>query len=206
MSVYALNYGNNGTGDIPTSAHQLQTFVESFVLPNSGASKVDIVGHSQGGMMPRYYIRYLGGAGKVDDLVGLAPSNHGTSNPMTLFPGLGYWCAACLQQRTGSDFLTRLNSGDETPGPVSYTTIVTRHDGVVTPYTSGYLAGAVNITIQEYSVVHDDQGAVVRLPESPARAKASPRRLEWHELAPVRVTINAPDVQSERNRSRGRLA
>ena len=65
---------------------------------------------------------------------------------------------------------------------------------------------AVNITIQEYSVVHDDQGAVVRLPESPARAKASPRRLEWHELAPVRVTINAPDVQSERNRSRGRLA
>ena len=40
-----------------------------------------MVGHSQGGMMPRYYIKFLGGAGKVDDLVGLSPSNHGTVQP-----------------------------------------------------------------------------------------------------------------------------
>ena len=39
-----------------------------------------MVGHSQGGMMPRYYIKFLGGAEVVDDLVGLAPSNHGTSS------------------------------------------------------------------------------------------------------------------------------
>ena len=49
-----------------------------------------MVGHSQGGMMPRYYIKFLGGADKVDDLVGLAPSNHGTSNPLLLTPGLEY--------------------------------------------------------------------------------------------------------------------
>ena len=45
----------------------------------TGASQVDIVGHSQGGMMPRYYIKFLGGAAKVHTLVGLAPSNHGTT-------------------------------------------------------------------------------------------------------------------------------
>ena len=29
--------------------------------------------------MPRYYLKFLGGAAKVDTLVGLAPSNHGTT-------------------------------------------------------------------------------------------------------------------------------
>ena len=29
-------------------------------------------------MMPRYWIKYLGGESKVVDLVGLAPSNYGT--------------------------------------------------------------------------------------------------------------------------------
>ena len=49
------------------------------VLAATGAKKVDLVGHSQGGMMPRYYIKNLGGASKVNTLVGLAPSNHGTT-------------------------------------------------------------------------------------------------------------------------------
>src|SRR5687768_3000886 len=77
--VFALDYGRRATGPIEHSADQLRTFVER-VRTATGAAKVSLVGHSQGGMMPRYYIKYLGGASKVDDLVGLAPSNHGTSN------------------------------------------------------------------------------------------------------------------------------
>ena len=147
--VFALDYGNRATGRIEDSAAQLKAFVDK-VLAATRASKVSIVGHSQGGMMPRYYIKFLGGAAKVDDLVGLAPSNHGTASPLLLTPGLGYLCTACLQQRTGSAFLRRLNAGDETPGPVSYTNIVTRYDEVVLPYTSGYLSGAntTNIKLQ----------------------------------------------------------
>ena len=110
-----------------------------------------MVGHSQGGMMPRYYIKFLGGASKVDDLVGLAPSNHGTSNPLLLTPGLGYLCPSCLQQKTGSAFLRHLNAGDETPGSVSYTNVVTRNDEVVLPHTSGFLTGpnTTNIRLQD---------------------------------------------------------
>src|SRR3954462_7677258 len=59
--TFALDYGNRGTGDMAASAPQLKAFVDG-VLAQTGASKVDIVGHSQGGMMPGYYIKNLGGA------------------------------------------------------------------------------------------------------------------------------------------------
>jgi len=148
--VYALDYGNRATGPIEDSAAQLKAFVDK-VLTATGAQRVSLVGHSQGGMMPRYYLKFLGGASKVDDLVGLAPSNHGTSHPLLLTPGLGHLCPSCLQQKTGSAFLTHLNSGDETPGAVSYTNIVTSHDEVVLPYTSGFLSGpnTTNIRLQD---------------------------------------------------------
>jgi triacylglycerol lipase len=113
--VFALDYGNgptngvNGVGDIPTSARQLQTFV-NVVLNKTHSPKVSIVGHSQGGMMPRYYAKFLGGAAKIDDLVGLSPSSHGTTNPAAL--PAGPFCPACAQQAVGSDFLKHLNAGD----------------------------------------------------------------------------------------------
>ena len=94
--------------------------------------------------MPRYFIKNLGGAGVVDDLVGLAPSNHGTANPLA--PIAGSSCPACRQQVTGSAFLRDLNAGDETSGDVSYTQVVTRYDEVVIPYTSGFLAPDLRVT------------------------------------------------------------
>jgi triacylglycerol esterase/lipase EstA (alpha/beta hydrolase family) len=148
--VFALDYGNRGTGDIPTSAGQVARFVDA-VLGATGARKVSLVGHSQGGMMPRWYLKFLGGAAKVDDLVGLAPSNHGTTNPGAFVAGATF-CPACDQQRAGSPFLQTLNAGDETPGAVSYTSIETRYDEVVTPFTSAFLApgpNTVNILLQD---------------------------------------------------------
>jgi triacylglycerol esterase/lipase EstA (alpha/beta hydrolase family) len=140
--VFALEYGNRATGDIAESAGQLKRFVDA-VLGATGAHRVSLVGHSQGGMMPRYYIKFLGGDSKVDDLVGLAPSNHGTTNPGAFVTGATI-CVACDQQRAGSDFLQQVNAGDETPGPVSYTVVETKYDEVVTPYTSAFLATGPN--------------------------------------------------------------
>ena len=149
--VFSLDYGNRATGPIEESAEQLKTFVDD-VRATTGAGRVSIVGHSQGGMMPRYYIKYLGGKRKVEDLVGLAPSNHGTAVSGDLGSGETQGCEACDQQRTGSDFLEDLNNPDETPGDVDYTQVVTRYDEVVVPYTSGFLSGdrSTNITLQDY--------------------------------------------------------
>lgn len=166
--VFAFNYGGlspadpiQGTGNIPASARQLAAFV-SQVLAATGATRVDIVGHSQGGMMPRYYLRFLGGAAHVHTLVGLAPSSHGTTidglttlaRTLSLLGAfskvLGTACPACRQQETGSAFLTRLNAGGDTVPGVNYTVIETRNDEVVTPYTSAFLSGprVTDITVQ----------------------------------------------------------
>ena len=150
--VYALNYGSyNGSGllgvyglaEMERSARELRDFVDG-VRAQTGAAKVSLVGHSQGGLMPRYFIKNLGGEAVVEDLVGLAPSNHGTTNPLA--PVAGFSCPACRQQVAGSAFLRALNSGDESPGDVAYTQLVTRYDEVVIPYTSGYLAPDANVT------------------------------------------------------------
>jgi len=164
--VFALNYGSHegsgalgiyGVGDIAQSAAELDAFVDQ-VLAASGAAEVDLVGHSQGGMMPRYYLKYLGGAAEVNALIGLSPSNHGTTldGLFTLgsfFPGansLFGTCPACEQQEAGSTFLTQLNAGGETVPGVAYTVIQTRFDQVVTPYTSAFLSGpnVKNILLQ----------------------------------------------------------
>lgn len=147
--VFALDYGNRATGPVEESAAELEVFVDQ-VLAATGAARVAMVGHSQGGMMPRYYIKYLGGATKVEDLVGLAPSNHGTTVGEAFGSGVG--CTSCEQQMSGSDFLTALNNPDETPGEVDYTQVVTEYDEVVVPYTSGFLAPdaqSANITLQD---------------------------------------------------------
>ncbi len=179
--VFALNYGSYAgsgqlgvyaTGDIAASAEQLSAFVDR-VLAATGASQVDLVGHSQGGMMPRYYLRFLGGAAKVHALVGLASSNHGTTldGLFTLagfFPGadafVGLLCPACQQQKVGSAFLSRLNSGSETVPGVSYTVIESANDEVVTPYTSAFLSGpnVSNILLQSQCAL--DQGEHLSMP------------------------------------------
>jgi hypothetical protein len=87
--------------------------------------------------------------------VGLAPSNHGTTlfGLSTLASAFGdsasvLGCTACSEQLAGSAFLTHLNAGHETEPGVHYTVIETRYDDVVTPYTSAFLSGANNITVQ----------------------------------------------------------
>jgi triacylglycerol esterase/lipase EstA (alpha/beta hydrolase family) len=179
--VFALNYGayagSNllgvyGVGEIANSAGQLSSFVNR-VLAATGAQQVDLVGHSQGGMMPRYYVKFLGGSDKVNTLVGLAPSNHGTTldglfTLASYFPGasafVGALCPACSEQQRGSAFLTNLNAGGDTVAGVNYASIQSANDEVVTPYASAFLSGprATNILLQSQCAL--DQGEHLSMP------------------------------------------
>jgi triacylglycerol esterase/lipase EstA (alpha/beta hydrolase family) len=169
--VFAFNYGMNspvslgrfgGLSDIVQSAGVMRDFV-NLVLTTTHAAKVDVIGHSQGGMMPNYYIKRLGGAAVVHTFIALAPSNHGTTldgittlgRQLNLlgfannaFSALGV--PGLAQQEDGSDFQNALFAdGDTVAGP-RYVVIETTHDEVVTPYTNAFLSGAnvTNILLQ----------------------------------------------------------
>jgi triacylglycerol lipase len=143
-----------GLGDIGVTSAALAPFVDQ-VLAQTGASRVDLIGHSQGGLVARYYIKFLGGASKVDSFVGLATPHHGTQLAnLAMLHGvvdcLGY--PFCQQVVTGSPFLNDLNGDDDTFGAVRYTNFASTLDLIVVPYTNAFQrsAGAVNVTIQQH--------------------------------------------------------
>ncbi|WP_330176541.1 alpha/beta fold hydrolase [Streptomyces sp. NBC_01498] len=188
--VFSLDYGQlpgvpffHGLGPIETSAGQLSAYVDR-VLAATGAPEVDIVGHSQGGMMPRYYLKFLGGAQKVNALVGLAPDNHGTTllgltKLLPHFPGaedlLTENTPGLADQIAGSAFLTKLNAGGDTVPGVAYTVIATRYDQVVTPYRSQFLSGpgVRNVTLQDLCAVNLSEHLAIGLID----------RIAFHEVA-----------------------
>ncbi|MFF7814961.1 esterase/lipase family protein [Streptomyces sp. NPDC007945] len=164
--VYSLDYGQlpnvpffHGLGPIEKSAGQLDAFVDR-VLAATGVPEADLVGHSQGGMMPRWYLKFLGGAEKVNALVGIAPDNHGTTllgltRLLPHFPGaedlITSSTPGLADQIAGSAFLTKLNEGGDTVPGVRYHVIATRYDQVVTPYRTQFLDGpnVTNVLIQD---------------------------------------------------------
>ncbi len=162
--VFAKTYGQDarypsrgGVQPMERSAAELAAFVDE-VLAATGAKKVDIVGHSEGAIMPRWYLKFGGGTKKVEHFVGWAGPNHGTdiwgiTKLRALVPGwdtyMGAYCGPCPQFMPGSDFLTKLNAGDETPGSTHYTVISTKYDEIVTPYQTSFLEGAENLVLQE---------------------------------------------------------
>ncbi|MBZ4322420.1 esterase/lipase family protein [Streptomyces huiliensis] len=169
--VFSLDYGQlpgvpvfNGLGPVEKSSAQLSAYVDR-VREATGAPKVDLVGHSQGGgVMPRYYLNFLDGAGKVNSLTALAPSNHGTTlsgltKLMDLIPGarqaIHGLTPGLTDQAVGSEFIKKLNSRPDTVPGVSYTVIATKYDEVVTPYQTAYLSGpnVRNILLQDRCAV-----------------------------------------------------
>ena len=140
-----------GTQDIRLTAQALRSFVDG-VRASTGAAKVDLVGHSQGGLVARAYVKWYGGATKVDSLVTLGTPNRGTY-VANLVKVLGFGsCAAvvaCQQMSIGSSFLADLNAGDDTVGSVRYTTVRTLQDELVRPVDQATLFdGATNVLIQ----------------------------------------------------------
>ena len=167
--VFSLTYGVapgttyplsalGGMNDIASSAAELGAFVDK-VLAATGAGKVDIVGHSQGTLMPDYYAKFLGGARRIHAYVSLAPLWHGTTlgdvEPLSVraFGAAADqptpFCAACGQMSSSSDFMAMMRAGGVAVPGIRYTNIVSRYDELVQPYTSGIEPGMTNIVLQD---------------------------------------------------------
>lgn len=149
--AYVFELTALGTVDIAVSAQNLARYADS-VRAQTGAAKVDLLGHSQGGLVARHYVKYLGGAATVDSLLMFGAPNHGTAvaNLARLFTGgTCVGVVSCHQMAVGSTYLANLNAGDDTIGAVRYTSFYTAYDEVVVPYPTSALAdGATNVLIQ----------------------------------------------------------
>ncbi|WP_020496707.1 lipase family alpha/beta hydrolase [Sciscionella marina] len=164
--VFSTTYGAGplgpfigGLDPLAGSAGALGQYVDR-IREQTGAGKVDLVGHSEGSTVPAYYMKMLGGAAKVKHYVGFGANYRGTTlhGLGTLAKKLGIdkpladiGCGACHDFLPGSQFLEDLGKGGiAVPGP-TYTNIVSKIDEVVTPYTSGLIdaPNSTNVVLQD---------------------------------------------------------
>ncbi len=122
-----------------TLSGRLAAYVEE-VRARTGAARVDLVAHSFGSLVTRWYVKFGGGAARVDHWVSLAGPNHGTSTAWAC----ALWSQACRDMTPGSYVVKKLAEGDETPGTVSYATWWSNCDEVINPDDSVPLDGATN--------------------------------------------------------------
>jgi hypothetical protein len=145
----AVQLPQRGTGDIQTAAEYVVHAIRD--MRRRAGRRIAIIGASQGGALPRWALRFWPDTRTmVDDVVALAPTNHGTRQARLVCPRCQ---PAQWQQMDGSRYIRALNSGTETFEGISYTNVFTRYDEVVQPPRSAELhtgeGRITNVQIQD---------------------------------------------------------
>ncbi len=130
ISWCAVTLPDNALGDVQVAGEYVVNGIRA--LHQRAGRRISILGHSQGGMLPRWALRFWPDTrAMVDDQIGLAPSNHGTTGAEVL---CSVSCAAAdWQQSDRSEFVKALNSYQGTFSGISYTEIYSHFDEIVTP-------------------------------------------------------------------------
>jgi triacylglycerol lipase len=218
--VYGFDYGGSvagrlhGIGDMRASAGELARVVER-VRTATGATKVDLVGHSQGGLMPLYYLSVLGGSRHVHRMIGIegpvqGMSAHGAltliaSNPVTADLAHGA-IPAMADVTAGSPFIREIAAAGMVQRGVRYVSIVSRTSMVI-GVQEARLPAAVNtenVVLQDVcpldladhgTVVYDDITLrIVMNHLDPVRA----RRPSCHLVLPFVWSTRQPSSDARR--------
>jgi hypothetical protein len=167
--VYGNTYGATspfgpyigGLGDITASGLQIDAFINR-VLAATHATKVDLVGHSEGAFMSLWVPKVSGFAKKIDRVVAIAPPTHGTTfgglvaiaRDLGLMPEVGLFlnteCRACDELIIGGSAVATLDNGPIAQTGVTYTIIASKTDELVTPTSTAFVhePGVHNAYIQ----------------------------------------------------------
>ncbi|GAC52049.1 triacylglycerol lipase [Gordonia amicalis NBRC 100051 = JCM 11271] len=136
--VFSTTYGQaswsgttGGLGNKERSARQVGPFIDN-VLAATGATKVDLIGHSQGGAIAQLVTQLPGRAAQVDTIVALSASHQGFSRVGSITdrlparaPGQSYW-------------------GPRHPS-IDYVNFATRYDKISTPYQVTLMTPGPNV-------------------------------------------------------------
>jgi hypothetical protein len=179
--VFAPDYGAierlfkqvNGMQSVDVSAHEVKNFIDT-VLRATGGKQVDLVAHSEGGLLALYMAKFLGVAPELHRIVGLAPPTHGTDMsglveilqatmvaPPVLSAVGSVTCPSCEQLLRGSALIARLTKGPIAMPGIGYTVIASRDDISVTPTDTAFIRepGVRNMYVQDVCPYHHVQHA-----------------------------------------------
>jgi len=113
--------------------------LKNFVDSEFSGMKFDIIGHSMGGLVSRWFIEKLNGFENVNKLITIGTPHYGTE-----ITKLGSFTPGGRDMIPGSDFLEELNSGDLAEG-VEYYSVWSKGDYAILPSYRAKLEGAKNI-------------------------------------------------------------
>jgi hypothetical protein len=140
-------------GDIQTAGEYLVHAIR--VMHRRAGERIAVMGHSQGGMSMRWALRFWPDTrSMVDDVIGMAGSNHGTTVQTACIPGKTKCPPATWQQAADAHFTKALNSRTETFAGISYTEVFTHTDEVVQPNYSDATSS---------SALHTGKGAITNV-------------------------------------------
>ncbi|HTM21605.1 MAG TPA: alpha/beta fold hydrolase [Kofleriaceae bacterium] len=144
FAVFSFNLGTFNARDIRRSAFLIHRKIER-ILAQTGVERIDIIGHSMGGLIGLYYIKKLGGHGRVRKLIMMGTPIKGTWAALAGVLTLGLWSTSSWQLLPRSTFLDELAEGELPPGVEIHTLAAVRD--WVCPLPSTRLRGANAVTV-----------------------------------------------------------
>ncbi|WP_232330258.1 esterase/lipase family protein [Nocardia fusca] len=141
MVLPAAPAGSSGTEGIADSAAVVAGKVAE-IRRTTGARRVDLVGHSMGGLAQRHYVKFLGGSDSVGTYLDFGTPNYGEP--------LGFLCAplfpGCRDIAPASEFLQQLNTPPALPPGLPAYHLYSENEGP----ERLHLPGAVNASVQQF--------------------------------------------------------
>ncbi len=140
----SFNLGTLNVRDIRRSAFLIHRKIER-ILAQTPSQKIDIIGHSMGGLIGLYYVKKLGGHARVRKLIMMGTPVRGTWAALAGVLTLGLWSTSSWQLLPRSRFLDELAQGSIPPG-VEVSTIAAAREWVVSLATTR-LPGTSSMTV-----------------------------------------------------------
>lgn len=172
--TFSLTYGAypqfpfaGGLKPVAESSLEIKAFVEK-VRAATGAAKVDVVGHSEGGLQSLYLAKMQGIQRELGQVVAIAPPTHGAnaSGLLTLaytLLGKSTWDTIVktiglpifADELDGGAAIVALNTGPVAQPGIGYTIITSRYDELVTPTETSFVRepGVRNQYVQDFCPV-----------------------------------------------------
>ncbi|WP_291314576.1 esterase/lipase family protein [Corynebacterium sp. UBA2622] len=193
--VYGIDYGygenSYGWAPLTSSAAQIDRLVDN-AMATSGATRVHMVGYSQGATVSRYWVNEMS-KGRAASWFGLGSPTAGLD-----LPAVGQQVQASSAQQSiiapalldhvrGSEVMRSLTSTPTIPG-VRYATFGSRFDGVLSVIDQ-QLPGATNIVLQD--VCPSDLSGHFFLPYNPTVVEAIEQWLRDGEIGQLPCALRS---------------